>query len=227
MLFLRDTAKKQGLDVTEQDIFRVYCELIYEIDIYAKENNALPEPYPEGVGWAFFEKMGLEGKALMQASKEITEYNDHENLWEFTYTWVSDALENLQEEGYQMSVLSNADGRVAQLLENKGLAKYFEYIFDSHILGVEKPNPKIFEFALNKLGKSAVEVLYIGDVFYIDVWGANNVGIPAVHLDPLRFYENWDGARITSIATLSNTLEQLFFQKDDFFSAQGLTLQFS
>ncbi len=221
MPFLRDTAEKYSVKVTEDDVFCAYCELIFEIDLHAKEHGILPEPYPRGVGWAFFEKIGLEGKALTQASKETTVYNEHENLWAFTYPWVSDALDKLQKQGYRMSVLSNADGRVEQLLKSLGLAKYFEHIFDSHILGVEKPNPKIFQIALKELNLLPEQTLYIGDVFCIDAWGANNVGIPAVHLDPLGLYQGWEGARVTSVAALSNALEQCVFQKDAFLAHRG------
>lgn len=227
MRVLCDTANKYGLNLLEEDVFRVYCELIFALDLYAKEYGALSNPYPQGVGWEFFERLGLRREALAQASKEISAYNERENLWAYTYPWVSDALKKLQEQGYCMSVLSNSDGRIRQLLTGLNLAQYFEYIFDSQVLGMEKPNPIFFEFALNKIGKTPSEVLYIGDVFYIDVWGANNVGMPAVHLDPLNLYEGWNGARITSVAALSNALEQGVFQKDAFFSAQRFRLQFS
>ncbi len=107
-----------------------------------------------------------------------------------------------------MSVISNADGRVAEALHDLGLSHYFERIFDSAILGVEKPNPGIFEVALRELNLQPNDALYIGDVFFIDVWGANQVGLGGLHLDPLDLYAGWPGVHLRDVRHLPDWLAQ-------------------
>jgi putative hydrolase of the HAD superfamily len=227
MRFISEIGQKYHLQVLEDDVFNIYCKLIYGIDSYARKNHTLPvQQYQGGVGWAFFEQMGLAGNNLAQASQEIATFNKDRNLWAFTYSWVFDALEGLQNEGYRMSVLSNADGRVAQSFDELGLNQYFDCIFDSYVLGVEKPDPRIFQVALSELGLQPEETLYVGDVFYIDVWGANQAGLPAVHLDPRKLYEGWSGIHIRSIMELLELLQKKVVTMSDFFPLKGFDLQY-
>src|SRR5712692_1356910 len=51
-------------------------------------------------------------------------------------------------EKYRLGVISNADGKIAEVLERSGIANCFETITDSGIVGHEKPHPAIFEAAL-------------------------------------------------------------------------------
>lgn len=224
---LIEIATKYGLQKNENDVFTVYCELIYEMDLQTQKSGALPiPPYPKGVGWAFFEKLGLTGDKLGLAAQEVTTSNKNENFWTFTYPWVFEVLEGLRNEGYRMSVLSNADGRVKQSFVQLGLDGYFERIFDSHILGVEKPDPRIFEIALSELGLQPEETLYIGDVFYIDVWGANQVGMPAVHLDPRNLYKDWTGVHIPSVGALAAILAERAITDAAFTPLKGMALKY-
>jgi phosphoglycolate phosphatase-like HAD superfamily hydrolase len=127
-------------------------------------------------------------------------------LWTFTFKWVREALSCLATQGYRMSVISNSDGRTAQVFCDLRLAHYFEHIFDSKTLGVEKPDPAIFEVALNKLNVAPADVLYIGDIFYVDVLGANQAGLGGLHLDPLRLYRGWPGVHLRDVRDLPGWL---------------------
>ena len=48
----------------------------------------------------------------------------------------------------------------------------------------------------------------MGDVYYVDVLGANQVGMAALHLDRYGLYEGWPGYRIPTIAALPDFLAQ-------------------
>jgi len=84
---------------------------------------------------------------------------------------------------YRMGVISNADGRIADVLAKCGIADCFESITDSGIVGKEKPHPEIFEAALKSLGVKASESLYVGDIYSVDYAGAARVGMQAVLFD--------------------------------------------
>src|SRR5439155_821366 len=70
------------------------------------------------------------------------------------------------------------------------------FVVDSGEVGVEKPNPRIFELALARAGVAAAEAAYIGDFYSIDVKGATAAGLRAVLLDPGGFW----GARDCAMA---------------------------
>jgi FMN phosphatase YigB (HAD superfamily) len=118
-----------------------------------------------------------------------------------------ETLDQLKDEGYRMSIVSNADGRVEEELHNLQMRGYFERVYDSNVVGVEKPEPVIYEMALNDLGLRPEKAVFVGDMFYIDIWGANRAGIPGLHLDPLGLYEEWPGARVQDLRQLPGWLK--------------------
>jgi putative hydrolase of the HAD superfamily len=107
-----------------------------------------------------------------------------------------------------MSIISNADGRVEQELCALEMRGYFERIYDSDVVGARKPEPRIYELALEDLSLRPEEALFVGDMFYIDIWGANRAGIPGLHLDPLGLYEGWPGAHIQDLRQLPGWLKE-------------------
>jgi HAD superfamily hydrolase (TIGR01509 family) len=104
---------------------------------------------------------------------------------------------------YRMGVISNADGRIADVLAKCGIADCFESITDSGIVGKEKPHPKIFEAALKSLDVEASESLYVGDIFSVDYAGATAVGMQAVLFDVCGAYKNDGLPRIESLEELA------------------------
>lgn len=139
---------------------------------------------------------------------ELDRLERERNLWSLTYPWVAETLQTLRAEGFRMSVISNSDGRVAQVLAAAGLGQFFEMVIDSYLEGYEKPDPKLFRLALVKLGLHPQECLYIGDFYHIDVLGANRAGIAGVQLDfaGLAGQAGWPGRRLPSVASLPGLL---------------------
>jgi FMN phosphatase YigB (HAD superfamily) len=105
-----------------------------------------------------------------------------------------------------MSVVSNSGGNVAHQIADLGLSSYFDEVFDSHPLGVEKPDPRIFQLVLANLGLRPAECLFVGDVFMVDVIGANAAGIAAIHLDPLDLYAGWPGIHTRDLQSFADAL---------------------
>jgi putative hydrolase of the HAD superfamily len=54
---------------------------------------------------------------------------------------------------------------------------------DSHEVGIEKPDPRIFDFALTKAQARPEQTLYVGDIYSIDVVGAERAGIHPVLIE--------------------------------------------
>jgi len=94
-----------------------------------------------------------------------------------------DILEYLKRK-YDLHLITNGFKEVQHLkIKKSQIRKYFKTIVTSEDLGVKKPNPKIFEYALQQSKAKAGESIMIGDSLEADVYGAINFGIEAIHLD--------------------------------------------
>jgi putative hydrolase of the HAD superfamily len=122
--------------------------------------------------------LGLEETAARRAAASRVAREHHRtNLWTRRADGAREVLDELRRRGYRLGVISNADGRVRDLLEQAGVAALLEFILDSSEVGVEKPDPLIFEAAASHLGLPASECAYIGDIYEIDILGARGAGL--------------------------------------------------
>ena len=129
------------------------------------------------------------------------------SLWRVMEPDTPAVIATLRQRGYQLAVVSNADGRVAGSLATSGLAKHFTTIVDSHVVGVEKPDARIFAIALQACGAAPAQAIYVGDIYEIDIRGARNAGMTGVLLDPLGGYPgDLDCPRIRSLGALLDLL---------------------
>jgi len=214
---LRQILLEYGYDVAESHLMHLMAEGIKQYDD-ALKNGKEPEEVPGFIEW-LVEQVGVAQEHKEAVLKHLYQADVERSLWSYTYPWVYETLDRLSAQGHRMSVISNADGRVRERLESLDLADYFEEIFDSHLVGYAKPDPRLFKHALTALGLQPDECLFIGDVYMVDVLGANRMGIAAVHLDPYGLYSDCKGRRIRTIAQLPQLLadEGLDLQGEDFF----------
>ena len=140
-----------------------------------------------------------------EAGRRLKEAHDTAHLWSWIAEDTPSALRALSADGYRLAVVSNADGRVEALLRDGGLGEHFEFVIDSHVFGVEKPDPRIFLAAVERLGLAPAECLYVGDLYPVDVLGARGAGLQAVLVDPWDHFE-LDVDRVRSVAELPEWL---------------------
>ena len=77
---------------------------------------------------------------------------------------------------YPMVLVSNFYGNVESVLADFDLRRYFRDIIESAVVGVRKPDPKIFQLGVNALGLKPEEVLVIGDSYKKDIVPAESIG---------------------------------------------------
>jgi putative hydrolase of the HAD superfamily len=99
------------------------------------------------------------------------------------YDDVVPCLERLRAEGKRMAVISNWDYSLHRCLRMFHLEHYFEVRLASLEEGVEKPDSRLFELALEQLGATPAETAHVGDDPLDDVEGARRAGLLPVHLD--------------------------------------------
>ncbi|MCL6641415.1 MAG: HAD family hydrolase [Candidatus Rokubacteria bacterium] len=111
-------------------------------------------------------------------------YNPPLGLWTAAAPRAAEAVRLARRAGLRTGVISNSNGTVRSVLASLGLADHLDFVLDSHEVGVEKPDPRIFRLALERAGVTAAEAAYIGDLYSVDVLGARGAGLAAVLLDP-------------------------------------------
>jgi len=102
-------------------------------------------------------------------------------VWEL-YPETVEVLEHLQGH-YCLAVVSNFDGRLRMVLEHLGISKFFHAAVISSEVGADKPDPLIFERALQLCGIAAHEALHAGDNPVCDWEGATSAGLAIFRLD--------------------------------------------
>jgi putative hydrolase of the HAD superfamily len=103
-------------------------------------------------------------------------------LW-LPFEHVPGALEGLKGRSYRLGVISNWDPSARSLLAECALDGFFEHVVVSCEVGVEKPDPRIFQLAMERAGASPEECLYVGDNYYVDSVGARKAGMESLILN--------------------------------------------
>ena len=135
-----------------------------------------------------------------------------QRLW----TWRQDhevaALARIAE-NIRIGIVSNADGTVEIELQRSrvcqvgdGPATAVEVIVDSTVVGVAKPDPEIFRFALEPMGLRPDQCIYVGDTYRYDVVGARRAGLQPVLLDPYGLHMDSNYATIGSLHELADLI---------------------
>lgn len=97
-----------------------------------------------------------------------------------------EVLSYLQQK-YTLHIISNGFKETTLTKMNLSqLNPYFENVIISEDVGVNKPNPIIFEYALNQANATKEESIMIGDSLEADIYGALHFGMEAIFFNPLK-----------------------------------------
>ena len=170
-----------------------------------------------GAGEAFWSEYD---RTYVESVRVAADHRDHAaqllnmtrtaQLWRWPIPESMSALAVMARDGVPMGVVSNASGQIEQeLLRTEicqvgpGIGVAMRCVIDSHVVGVAKPDPQIFEHALaffpeferNRIG-------YVGDSVTMDVGGATAAGLHPILLDPYDDHPEADFDRIASLHDL-------------------------
>lgn len=101
-------------------------------------------------------------------------------------------------------MISNSNGSVALALEGAGLAPHLDFVIDSTVVGIAKPDPRVFHLGLREASVAAGEAVYVGDSYFVDVLGARQVGMGAVLFDPGGAWGERDCPRATDLSAAAD-----------------------
>ena len=118
-------------------------------------------------------------------------------------------LQALVGAGVRLAVTSNSDGTVADHLARhewlqvgEGPGAPVEVVTDSGVVGVSKPDPRLFQATIDGLGLPPDRILHIGDSVHYDVDGGAAVGLRTVHMDPFGVCASTDHRHVRHLAEL-------------------------
>jgi FMN phosphatase YigB (HAD superfamily) len=130
-------------------------------------------------------------------------------LWRYPIASSVVAMRELYERGVPIGVVSNASGQIEATLLRSAVCQVgdgpgvpVKCVIDSKVVGVQKPDPRIFTFGLDALGLPAEKVAYVGDSLHMDVGGALAAGLQPFHVDPYDDFPHASHRRIRSLDEL-------------------------
>ena len=201
--------KKMLRSLHERQVFpsedllqRIERESKQQFDALVESHSAIDH----GFWWMFYSRLLREiGITDETTCADLVARTQTSSNWCDIRPGTREALERLAKR-YRLAVISNADGKIAEILAHCGIADCFETITDSGIVGKEKPHPAIFEAALQSLGVQAQQSLYTGDVYCVDYLGSTSVGMQCVLFDVPGAYTHKGLPRVESLADLEKLL---------------------
>lgn len=139
---------------------------------------------------AYATACGVPAQDAGPVAAELARFADG-STWRHVIPGSADALRAIAALGMPIAIVSNSTGVVERDLRSLGVCQTgagdgieVAAVVDSAVVGVEKPDPRIFAVALDLLGTAPGGVVHVGDTVRFDVDGARAAGIRPIHLDP-------------------------------------------
>ena len=178
---LRDLCRQIGIPVSLDDARGAYLE---SERFYSE--HALGHTGDQGEFWRRYHGAALRNLRIDDPGGEKAAFLSHgfglPGVWR-AYPEAAAVCERLRSSGLRLGVVSNGPVTVRDLLSQAGLLSFFDVVITSQGVGVEKPDPRIFEAALDTLGIQAGHALFVGDLYEVDVLGARSAGLKAALID--------------------------------------------
>ena len=177
--------------------------------MYAKSTAGAAEPHWESYNLAYLAAVGVVEGNLPAIAASLGAVRTAD-----TWSWpIADsvaALRDLADLGVPMGVVSNASGQIESVLAAQGICQVgpgpavaMRVIVDSHLVGVSKPDPRIFDFALEHFADiGRARIAYVGDSYALDVLSSRAAGLHPILIDPHTDHPHADVERITTLHDL-------------------------
>jgi putative hydrolase of the HAD superfamily len=181
------TCRRHGYEVSPDEVAPVLYGMVRDMGAVAAELG-LVAPSTSSAGsyslWTHIYRRCLDGLGIDDENLPAELYKVFSDI--ATYRLYSDAIptiDALRADGYRIGLISNFEGWLEELLVELQLGDIFEVSVISGLVGVEKPDPRIYEIALDKARTAPGAAVHVGDSKRLDAEPAAAVGMRAVLLD--------------------------------------------
>ena len=130
------------------------------------------------------------------------------NLWCVVPPDLPAALDAMRARGIPVVLVSNSEGMLERLFRELGISEHFDLLLDSGLVGLEKPDPRFFQVALDHFQVPAADAIHLGDIFQTDILGARAAGMRYALVDPYAHYQglHLDVPRVPGAAEVARAL---------------------
>jgi len=175
--------QRHGRSVDSDTLERAHYIAVGSLDCpYDTKSRDLIEAYVQG----YLDALGgpLSGSDMARAAETA-----FTTSWSTTINSTVDAIRAMHAHGHAIAIVSNSLGHVEERLRGicqvgEGPGAVVDVVIDSFHVGVQKPDPRIFEMALAAVGADRRDAVHVGDTIAYDIRGAQAAGIRACHFDP-------------------------------------------
>jgi putative hydrolase of the HAD superfamily len=210
-----------GIDIPEKDLER---SLLEETKAGAWWN--IEDPFDATEENSFARVSAFDAAVLARAGHEnldpkafraIEDAFARRSAW-YVYPDALPALDALNAAGIRLCVISNFVWGAPELIHDLELARHFEHLVISARVGFQKPNPGIFQHALDVMRVAPDRALHVGDSYRADVVGARRLGINAVLIardgrDAARQVQEHDDPDLVVVTDLFELLELIGLER--------------
>jgi HAD superfamily hydrolase (TIGR01509 family) len=154
------------------------------------------------------QKAGLARERVATVMQPIWSEHRTRNLWSVVPTGLREGVARVRARGVRVAVVSNSEGMLDRVLADLGIADVFDCLIDSAVVGVEKPDPRIFRLTLERMEVDALRTVHLGDTYATDVVGARAAGVRVGLIDVHGHYaaHHPDVPRVRSVAQLADAI---------------------
>lgn len=135
-------------------------------------------------------------------------------LWTETIEGSSSGLAALVRTDVPIGIVSNSNGTIEARLRSMGILQVgpgagveVRCVIDSGTVGVEKPDPRIFDYALAELGMPPEGMWYVGDTPAFDITGARRAGLHPILMDPFAVNGDFGVTCVRSLSAVAGLIE--------------------
>jgi putative hydrolase of the HAD superfamily len=178
------------------------------------ESGEYMGPYWNDYLDAYARELGVDEPLLEDAIEHLRNEYVTGGLWSHLVEGSADGLRKLVDSGVPVGIVSNSDGTVEAKLEEMGVLQVgpghgveVRCLVDSGHVGVEKPDPKIFDYAFEILDVPREDVWYVGDTPAFDIVGARRAGLRPILMDPFGINADFGVTCVESLAGVAEMLD--------------------
>jgi HAD superfamily hydrolase (TIGR01509 family) len=177
----QEAARRAGADVPWDEYLRANEECWGQLWPQAPQLVGSRPAFADRVHEMALQSIGFDGPTelfVQYIREEATSAR-----WHQPFPEVETTLGRLRGAGTPLHIISGHVDYLPAIIANLGWSDLFDTVTFTQEVGVQKPDPRVFRFALSRAGLDPADSVYVGDSWEADYLGARNVGMPAVWLN--------------------------------------------
>jgi HAD superfamily hydrolase (TIGR01509 family) len=186
-----------GIDINPDAVPAAHYRAVRALDRAGATATATRTGYPG----ALFPQLGIASARAAEAAEVWEQLSDRARsahvLWREPTPGAARTIAAMRRAGVAVLIVTNSDGHAEENLAASGFADL--PVIDSTVVGAVKPDPRIFQIALERAGVAPAEAVHVGDALTNDMAGALAAGITPIHFDPLRSCQARDHRHLRSL----------------------------